>query len=63
MYKVPFLVALYVVKSLLDKGIQFKNGFVSYLVLTKKLFGVVWRDRMPLKNKPAWNLLPIHHFH
>lgn len=25
MYKVPFLVALYVVKSLLEKGIQFKK--------------------------------------
>ena len=25
MYKVPFLVALYVVKSLLDQGIQFKK--------------------------------------
>ena len=25
MYKVPFLVALYVVKSLLDKEIQFKK--------------------------------------
>lgn len=50
-------------KACLTKEFNSKNGFGSYLALMKKHFGVVWQDIMPLKSKPAWDLLLIHRSH